>query len=675
MRDVRHFINELAFNREVDGGAARPVPVVVLLGPAGSGKSDALDSISAACAETVVHARFDFRPGRDPGTIEVLTELADALSRGWRHRPQVRFRRLTLSLLAVQADLAGLERAEARVRIRSIVGAATHSASSGRAADLVNTFVELAESAGVLPDPVIKTVKTALPGLIKALAAAPWRSPLRWISQQPAAEGADSVDSLIRLNKLAREEPARLAAELADAFLADVREDLPRLARADEAAECSCTGTGGRRHWHNWVLLLDDVDHPAAAAFLRDLLQARERHLGRHPGDWDQLLLIGTSRTWRHTWEPAWQPVWAAAGQGPARRAVLPVRDCHRADWQFSGTADGPYAYLLATLRPMGPAEVATALGTLYSDPRRVFVSRATGGLVQAVEYARSNLHRLAVERSARDPFGALEPGLPSAVFWRQRMQEAGLAELTPRIAFDDFIAATAFTTAPWLISAETVRRVGHMDIGQILTALRGALWATAGPDNSATVHYAQMNQWISRGLQYALADRGEHESVAGNEEPGRYRQSFERLLADPDTAADETRTAYCRLALGRVEEASDFFIRTFDDVAHESWVARLGLVASAPDNLRLDRSVRQLYHELGGSQVRRADPAAGPRAGYTIRRLLVASWLTSNTLAVPDHDLAAEIADSYRLLATMSQQADVSALYRAADAAANPLP
>ncbi|HEV2634025.1 MAG TPA: hypothetical protein VGX23_02690 [Actinocrinis sp.] len=684
MRDVRHFVNELLPNREV-GGPARPVPVVVLLGPNGSGKSGALDAISAACAETVVHARFDFQRGRNPSTIEVLTDLADTLSRGWRHRPRVRFRRLTLGLLAVQADLSGLDRAEARTRIRAIVNAATHAPTATRAADLVSTFTDLAETAGVLPDPVIKAVKAALPGLITALAAGPWRAPRRWIAQQPAAEGADTVDSLLRLNRLAREEPGRLTSELADAFLADVRDDLPRLARREEGAACHCTGTHGRRHWHNWVILLDDVDHPAGAAFLRDLLQARERSLGRRPGDWDQLLLIGTSRTWRHTWEPAWQPVWAQAPpgpRGPAKHPVLPVRDTHRAAWRYAGKADGPHAYLPATLRPMAAAEVAAALGTLDSDPRRVFVSRATGGLYQAVEYARHNIHRLSTAPGSRDPFGALDPHLPSAEFWQRRMLEMGLADLNPRIAFEDFIAAAAFATAPWLISAETVRRVGQLGIGQILTALRGALWVIAGPQDGATLQYAQMNPWISRGLQYALADRGKTAPATGpgasggaGTHPGRYQQSFELLLADPDTAADETRVAYCRLALGQVHESSDYLIRTFDEVPHEAWVDRLALVASAPDNLSLDRTVRELYHELGDSRTRPARAGAQSRTANTIRRLLVAGWLAGNTLAVPDAELFSQMADSYRLLAAMSQQGDVAALYRAADAAANPLP
>ncbi|MGB6163840.1 MAG: hypothetical protein WCF33_12110 [Pseudonocardiaceae bacterium] len=48
-------IERLLWNRAL-GGPARPQPVVVLLGPAGSGKSAALTSISRACGAGVVHA-------------------------------------------------------------------------------------------------------------------------------------------------------------------------------------------------------------------------------------------------------------------------------------------------------------------------------------------------------------------------------------------------------------------------------------------------------------------------------------------------------------------------------------------------------------------------------------------------------------------------------------------
>lgn len=49
----------LLWNRAL-GGQPRPQPVVVLLGPVGSGKSAALKSISGACGAEVVHALVDF---------------------------------------------------------------------------------------------------------------------------------------------------------------------------------------------------------------------------------------------------------------------------------------------------------------------------------------------------------------------------------------------------------------------------------------------------------------------------------------------------------------------------------------------------------------------------------------------------------------------------------------
>src|SRR5439155_32393 len=82
------------------------------------------------------------------------------------------------------------------------------------------------------------------------------------------AEGASPLDALVSLNQRAREQPDEATDWLTAAFLADVREDHVRMAKPDEGSSCPCANPDRLRHWHNWVLLLDNVDHPGGAAFL-----------------------------------------------------------------------------------------------------------------------------------------------------------------------------------------------------------------------------------------------------------------------------------------------------------------------------------------------------------------------------------------------------------------------
>lgn len=121
--------HRLLWNRAL-GGPSRPQPVVVLLGPVGSGKSTALKSISGACGAEVVHALFDFQHDEPavgpPTTVETLAQVAFDLSRAWKARPKARFTRFTLGLIAVQTSLEGHSREQAKETLRVSIKAFTH---------------------------------------------------------------------------------------------------------------------------------------------------------------------------------------------------------------------------------------------------------------------------------------------------------------------------------------------------------------------------------------------------------------------------------------------------------------------------------------------------------------------------------------------------------------------
>src|SRR5260370_16192439 len=83
---VSQLARRLLWN-QILAGKSRPLPVVVLLGPAGAGKTWALNAISQECGSSVVHALpYVFRmPGSNipdkSATPTVLAALAPHLSR------------------------------------------------------------------------------------------------------------------------------------------------------------------------------------------------------------------------------------------------------------------------------------------------------------------------------------------------------------------------------------------------------------------------------------------------------------------------------------------------------------------------------------------------------------------------------------------------------------------
>jgi hypothetical protein len=315
------------------GGPSRSQPVVVLLGPVGSGKSTALESISAACGAEVVHALVDFQPAESAAaestTVETLVRLAFELSRSWKPRPRAHFTRFTLGLIAVQTSLDERNRDEARETLRVLIRKFTRNLRAERVAELLNDALDMAKSADVLTAPTAEIVRTLLPPLIRTVARWPVRKAERWHADIPEAEGATPLDALVALN---RAKPTEITEWLTAAFLTDVRDSHPRMAAPDRFSRCSCRNPSKARHSHNWVLLLDNVDHPGGTTFIVDLLAARERHLRQHPSEHDPLVIVATSGRWDSHWEAGWWAPWHATAENTDR--VRTVLRCHEANYE-----------------------------------------------------------------------------------------------------------------------------------------------------------------------------------------------------------------------------------------------------------------------------------------------------------------------------------------------------
>jgi hypothetical protein len=659
----------LLWNRAC-GGRSRPQPVVVLLGPVGSGKSTALKSISRACGTEVVHALVDFHhdepAAAGPTTVETLARVAYELSRGWKARPGARFTRFTLGLIAVQTSLDRRFRDKAEETLRRLIKDFTRNPRVERViARRVETLVDSAKSMGILPALPAEMIKDLLPPLIRTVARRPVSKAMRWHADIPEAEGATPLDALISLSCA---KPTEITDWLTAAFLADVRESHPRMARPDRLSRCSCPNPDKVRHWHNWVLLLDNIDHPAGARFVMDLLAARDRHLRRHPDEHDPLLVVATSGLWDSRWETGWRAPWHSPLDNTGRARAVPL--CREANYEhWAGQApEAPRSpYYPVLLEPLTIDETADILEIGSRTPECILAQRATGGLPKAVHLLKG-LHDRQFRPGARDVLGSADPARPGADPWRERLAGLRLARHLPDVGIDEFVVAAPFATAPWLIPHNATSLISRPHVGRILTELRTALWSTAPKHGGVTPNYGELHPWIACTLVSALARRD-----TALDRPS-YTDQFEALLNDPDTFGDSARKAYCQLALGRIGEVVNAFEASFDQGPHQEWIDRLELVTRAPDALPLDRSCGELYEQLVTTNVDEMPRGRSP-AGNTITRLITARWLMANPFAMPDPALRDIIRHAYgEELPPLSRRPDVAALYEAARLAADPL-
>ncbi|KZB79484.1 hypothetical protein AVL48_18085 [Amycolatopsis regifaucium] len=655
----------MLINRET-GNPSRPQPVAVLLGPVGSGKTTALEAIRRDLGWGVVHAGFDFGHGDRASTIDVLTKLAYSLSSKWRNRPKPQFVRFTIALIAVQAELSGRNRDEDLSQLKALINSFHGIRWTPSMDTLLDTLTETAKATGLVEPSYAAVFRQTFPHLVRNIRPRLGKA-LRSLADFPNAEGRTPFDALLELNRLAHgsARDAKAVTEwLMAAFLGDVRENHPRLAKPEEKSPCACDISPRRRHWHNWVIALDDVDHAGGTEFLADLIAARERFAVQHPNDreaHDALLIIATSGRWHDAWGTAWLAPWKPAAGAP--RTVRPVADCEEAsydDWANPrpGVLESPYYPVRLAPQPIGL--IARVLDSGARTPKVGLAHRATGGLPSAVEQLAAQLRASDVREGDRDVLTTDPRGEQDPCY--RRLTELGLTEHLDDVHIDDFVTAAPFATAPWLIPDAAQSRIDQPHVGRILTELRTALWVTAKNSAGTTDDQAALHPWIAANLVSALARRGDGAGPS-------YTGQFKALRDDPDTAQDPVRLAYCNLALGDISEVVTFFEREFNRIPHAEWVAKLELVLNAPDDLPPERPHAELYDELVNLDAE-GHPTDRSEIRNNVARLIAAGRLAANPFAVPGQNQHQVIANAFAALATTSHRPDVGALVSAKDLA-----
>ncbi|MFI5805153.1 hypothetical protein [Streptomyces sp. NPDC051561] len=259
-------------------GTSRPLPVIVLLGRPGSGKTYALEHFSHETAGGIT-ARIDHAPLPVQRPYEMAVHLAFLLARKHSRVRPPRFPRLMLGLLALSlSDLPLDNREAARKRLKSALSSARSSAA-----------IEAAEAAGGVLDNLglspVPNLELAAGLLVRGFTHLPVATALnRALVSYGQGSTQAGIDALIDLNQRHRTGVPADAA-LVDRGLCEVFLD-------DLTASFS-----GRGRLYNCLALLDNIDRPHVTHFLELLCSLRAEKA--RSGVYDPLLIVATAATTR----------------------------------------------------------------------------------------------------------------------------------------------------------------------------------------------------------------------------------------------------------------------------------------------------------------------------------------------------------------------------------------
>ncbi|MFI6684199.1 hypothetical protein [Streptomyces sp. NPDC050485] len=683
-------------------------PIVALLGPRQSGKTDLLRAVSRACGGTVVHAALDFdETPLDPVSAAAL--VAFQMMRGWdnlRHGPV--FHRFGLGLLALNENLDA-DRVRAADQIRELIQQYTRNTRQGRFATRLEhaaaTTMDVVAQGALSPlvsgpaREVVSAVREQAKPVIGSLlqSAARWgvRDALRWHISVPEAESARSIDALIRLSSTSR---SAAVGPLMAAFLADVKDQAERHPPLRSACSCVLPAQAARpgRHDHAWVLLVDGAQTPSGRRFLTELAGARARNQHADAdgsGAADPLLVLAACEQWQSEWTSWWCEPWRPTPRAatPQRRVPLLSR-ATRTLWARENDAAvrvdrGPAAawWYPVWLDPMTEEQVGYAMDRSDPSPARPLpssvVHRLTGGHRGAVLAvldeqfgARPGPHGAGPAVSLHSP--ADEQGTP---LWSHAL-ETSLPEGLP-------VPGATWSTAPAVVLAAAYLADVHTahdprlpsDLAELprsLELLRRHLWVstfTHRPSRIREIGWgdadgpATLHPWLARCALTALNTARPAPPSQGSCWHEVFTSQSIALTTPPvhggDAAAVERRLFH-DLALGRFAPVAAALAARFDE-DHRAWIRLLDYLSSAPCRPLYERSPQEAYaHLLGGVE----------NGGQTVlavatAKLLALLWLYNDPLTEHTRRWDGEIRECFTRLAHNSRLLDVSPLQQAAAA------
>ncbi|WP_243788613.1 hypothetical protein [Saccharopolyspora gloriosae] len=459
-----------------------------------------------------------------------------------------------------------------------------------------------------------------------------------WFGHQDRGLTRDPLDVLVELNRRAREhgsaDSASEAGELLwAAFLADLRENFGR-------------GHRGARRPLNCLVLLDNVDSPAAKMLLDGLVQARRQYAAHVPDGSDPLTLVATSRGKR-------SGAVIASGESVPMREIDEFDLSREEPYYTDYVEHGQRPWYPVRLRDLTPDEVANMVDELGryagNQKRRVSdtVFRFTQGNPGATHHVLA-----AVQAHSADPIDLGDLLHPA---------EIGAAQADPSIALPGpaarFLTGTPDEAVNDLITCSAART---QDSAERLMARSGLAVAHGGRSVFAPELWIPDKNGVDNVLPPVLRRMLLRELAArAPEDPAAWDAVHTWLSEEHRDHGDEVGELYHRdevgelyhaLATGEVEFVARRIAGMLGNTDLTVWLDTLTAITKAPN--RLDHDGTQL--DLVRSLTDWTPPGHLPLA--PVARLITALWLDADPLGDGRrHSLYLEIAACYDEIAPHS--------------------
>ncbi|WP_262702328.1 MULTISPECIES: hypothetical protein [Streptomyces] len=613
-------------------------PVIMLLGPRGSGASDAHGALMEKFGPETPFAYVNVGGEQALLPRYALALLARQLERKLPRYRRSHFPRLTLGLLASDHQLRMTSLAEGRRNIRRELDAFQEQAEA-RYGDYLAAFFEVAGGAVGAPDgastAALALLRDALRRGRRRLPGRKFTSSAAWYGGHPLLRSRDPWEALVELNLWRHDgdedDQERLDRVLFSALLEDMRDNV--------------------RHSfmpRSYLLMLDNSHTEYGRRFLDLLIRARHDDAVMAGADCDPLTVVASSNRWLPRWGPATGDQWPWRLRGPDRASL--------ADWSEhrpGRDSDDTWWYPLR-LRDLNLDEVRIRIELeLRHHPDLApftrlapFVHRLTAGLPRAVSLVLELLRHssVPVEDGAEQDrwLRTLPDRTPREGEDTRTLAEAALDHLlrdfdpARRVALEECAAARDLSIGTRLLGS------GDSLFGEV----RGR-WLLHSP---GTVTPA-LHPWLRRLLLWRLAGR-----------PDDWDAVHELLAEHFRSEGRPVQEMYHRLAAERIDEVTGYLVERFPAVPAAQWISEFNTITAAPNRLGQAGGPLELLADLAPDE-----PPEAVTTASVIRELITVRWVWSDPLADPGMRLNDMIADGFNQLSRLRRN-DIVALFNEAE-------
>jgi hypothetical protein len=617
-------------------------PVIMLLGPQGSGASEAHSMLMERFGPEHPFAYVNLGGSQSLLPRYALALLARQLERKLPRYGRSQFPLLTLGLLASDQQLRMTTLAEGRRAIQRQLDA-FQERSEERHGDYLAAFFEVAAGAVGAPEgfstmaltllqDALRRSRRRLPGRVFG---GKYSASAAWYGSHPLTRSQDQWEAVVELNLWRHEgdeqQQDQLNRVLFSAFLEDLRRNSARSFMP-----------------RSYLLLLDNSHTAYGRRFLDYLIRARHDDAVVAGTDCDSLTVVASSNRWLPRWGPATGDAWPWRLRGPDRASL---DDWH--EHRPPRDSDDTWWYPLR-LRDLNLDEVRIRIELEFGGNPELarftrltpFVHRLTGGLPRAVHQVLDVLRQStppAEDGPEQDRWLRTLPGRTLRVGEEPRtLADAALGHLLRDFDAIDRGAIEECAAARDLSVGTRVLSSGDTLFGQLRSR-----WLLLSPGTVTPM----LHPWLRRLLLWELARR-----------PGDWDTVHELLAEHFRTERQPVHEMYHRLAVGGVDEVTEHLLLRLPTVPAAQWISEFNVITSAPNRLPAPGGPLELIADLTPSRPEQAIDAAS-----AIRGLVAARWVWSDPLADPAMRLNNLIAAGFTQLSQLRRN-DMVALFNEAE-------